>query len=355
MNNNVLSLFETTELKTPGTSTALGPTSRQDRKTRGSSELLGHLLWTSVSDCVRFEPSALRSLILSSGLDATALMPSAPRAASALTRAALASEVRRESLPGGEGLHANIIFRVAARGARQMVTETLNAQARLSYEPVAAIQTEESGELTAEKLLQSRPLHDVEYRALKKLQNLYEYEKIRHDADAARRALLKALRIARGIPLRASGGMYFVPISKQDTTQKLLTFIGKIRGEAEQAPGSSPNETHAARVELMDSAEYRSWVSVSLEDFIQKESEALIKEMTNLLKSDTTVTPKRQGSFLKRVRALRANVDEYENLLEYQATDARTSLELAGKEARKLLDKIEAPEPSENTPTQRAS
>lgn len=352
---NVLSLFDTTEeVETPGTATALGPNAREKlAKSKGQDDstedsILGHPLWTSVSDCVRFKPEALESTLVEAGLDPTQLVPQAPRAASALTRAATAAELKRQELekdPDGEPieaeLYANVIFRVAARGVKQMVTEILDAgENRLAYEPVAAIEVDEDGDLMLELLLQSRRLYEVEKHVLKNLHEYYAFERERHDADAVRRAMLRALRNSNSIPLRASGGMYFVQESKEDVTKKILDFISRVRKKAEKPPHGGSNETHAARVELMDSDEYRHWVTMSLEDFIEKESNALIKEMTDLIKSETPVTRKRQSKFIERVRALKADVAEYEELLQYRAVTARSNLDLAGKEARTLLERI---------------
>ena len=81
-------------------------------------------------------------------------------------------------------------------------------------------------------------------------------------------------------------------------------------------------------------------MALSLEDFIEKESSSLINEMTRILKTGAAVTRKRQATFVERVRALKTNVAEYEELLDFRATQARSNLELAGKEARTLLDRI---------------
>ena len=355
MNSTVLSLFDTSdELKRSGTTTALGPNAREERaratEQGDSSEalLLGHLLWTSVSEAVRFKPDALANVLRDAGLEPDALMPKAPRAASALSRAAAAAEVRRRSLDSDRGggpvigdLYVNVIFRTAARGVKQMVTETLDAeQNRLSYEPLAAVEVDEDGELEITRLSHITPLLAVEVEVLKDLRRYYAYEKPRHDGDAARRAMLRALRAVNSIPLRNSGGMYFVRRSKEDTTKSLLGFVAGVRARAELAPAGGKNESHAARVELIDSEDYRQWVALSLEDFIEKESASLINEMTRILKTGAAVTRKRQATFVERVRALKTNVAEYEELLDFRATQARSNLELAGKEARTLLDRI---------------
>lgn len=361
---NVLSLFDTTEkIETPGSATALGPNAREklakskQQDDAAEDTILGHLLWTSVSDCVRFKPEALESTLVDAGLDPTPLMPQAPRAASALTRAAAAAEVKHQELersPNGEPieaeLYANVIFRVAARGVKQVVTEILDAgENRLAYEPVAAIEVDEDGNLVLDRLLKTRKLYEVEKQVLKNLHEYYAFERTRHDADAVRRAMLRALRNSNSIPLRASGGMYFVQESKEDVTKKLLEFISRVRKKAERPPHGGSNETHAARVELMDSEEYRHWVTMSLEDFIEKESNTLIKEMTDLIKSETPVTRKRQSKFIERVRTLKADVGEYEELLQYRAVSARSNLDLAGKEARTLLERIAGAEIAPNS------
>lgn len=74
---------------------------------------------------------------------------------------------------------------------------------------------------------------------------------------------------------------------------------------------------------------------------MKKEAEALIKEMSSLIKGDKNVSGKRGRGFVERVRKLRENVAEYEELLHTQATDARARLDVATREARALLERIE--------------
>ena len=48
---------------------------------------------------------------------------------------------------------------------------------------------------------------------------------------------------------------------------------------------------------------------------------------------------------MERVRTLRENVSEYEELLEMQATEARAKLDIAAKEAKALLRSIQPQSP----------
>ena len=353
MHQAVLSLFEpadTTNGSTSAKLVALGPNAREaldDKRGGGAASeqtLLGHLLWWSVSDAVRLTPEKLIAALQDATLDPRPLLPHSPSAPSALTRASDAAEVGRRRIsedrngsPLDDEHFVNIMFRSAARGVKQMVTEVLDqANNRLFYQPLAGVELE-NGQLKIHKIVDGELLAP-EADSISNLRAYYEFEKDRHDGEAVRRILGRILTRAQAIPLRNSGGMYFVPREHDDEVEKMKSFVDSVRETAEDAPSRTARQSRATSVPLVDTVEYRAVLADSLEEHVQKEASSLIAEMTRLIKSETTVTQKRQRGYIERVKKLKDDVSSYEELLEIRATEARANLEIAMKEAVALLE-----------------
>ena len=374
MNQVTLDLFETAGHKPGGSpnAVALGPNARENlngkSRTGGPGSateevVLGELVWYSVSDAVRLTPDILKASIEAAGLEPKKLMPQAPTPPSALSRAADAAEVKGRRLLKGragetvyEDLYANVLLRSAARGVKQVVTEVLDAaNARLSYRPVATVSPgytngRPDGTIQVERRPQDGDVPDeelleAELDAISNLKTYYDFEKSRHDGEAARRVLGRILFEANAVPLRNSGGMYFVPRGHNAAAGSILDFIEEVRVRAESAPTRTPRASMSMKVPLVDREEYREVLAESVEYFVQKEAKSLIHEMSELLKSEKTVSVKRGKAFVERVRTLRENVGEYEELLEMQATEARAKLDIAAREAKALLRSIQPQSP----------
>ncbi|MDP9476016.1 MAG: hypothetical protein M3R38_10080 [Actinomycetota bacterium] len=369
MNQVALDLFETSQ--NPGNDPgfiALGPNAREglskpEGEGPGSATedvLLGELVWYSVSDAVRLTPETLATAIAAANLDAKRLTPHLPSPSSALSRAAEAAEAKHRRLPAarpaddGEveaALYANVLFRTASRGVKQLITEVLDAHnARLSYRSVARVSVgHKNGKPDGTVLVERRTddgdvsdgdLLDVEVDAIANLRSYYDFERRRHDGEAARRVLGRVLLEANAVPLRNSGGMYFVPRGHSAHASKILLFVEEVRTRSENAPTRTARASMAMKVPLVDREEYREVLAESLEFFVKKEAESLIKEMSSLLKADQSVSERRGRGFVERVRKLKENVAEYEELLQMHATQARANLDVAAREARALLGRV---------------
>ena len=316
--------------------------------TSGEDSMLGTLVWFSVSDAVRLTPDTLREAITEAGLEAAALMPQSRGGAAALSRASEAAEVRgarlyhdRHGAAIEKEMHANVLIRTAARGVKQIVTEILDAaERRLFYQPLATVKpTEDGGELEV-KVICDGQLLAVERAVVEHLRGYFDFEKDRHDAEGVRRVIGRVLYSAAAVPLRNSGGMYFIPRQHDYASRRLLSFVDEVRERAEDAPARKARPSRAMSVPLVDRQEYREVVSESLEEYVEKEAKALVKEMSGLLKGEQAVTPRRGRGFIERVSKLKEDVEAYEELLQMRASEARASLELAFKEARALFARV---------------
>lgn len=285
-------LFETSaDTDRDPNNVALGPNARQNLEAGGGpgngtqEVLLGELVWYSVSDAVRLTPETLEEAITAASLDAARYVPRLPTPPSALSRAAEAAEVKRRRLtedrsgnPVEEELYANVLLRTASRGVKQLVTEVLDAaNSRLSYRPVARVspgyengrpdgtvlveRDPEEGDVPDEQLLQA------EVNVIANLRTYYDFERGRHDGEAARRVLGRVLSEANAVPLRNSGGMYFVPRGHEDGARRILRFVEAVRVRAEDAPTRRARDSMAMKVPVADREEYRNVLADSVEHF----------------------------------------------------------------------------------------
>jgi hypothetical protein len=133
--------------------------------------------------------------------------------------------------------------------------------------------------------------------------------------------------------------MYFLNRGHAREVDELLAFVAKVADTAGSSPsrGNPAKKPRATTVPLVDREEYREVIADSLDDFVGKESRALINEMAALSSSGDPVTKKRAEKLIARVRELKTSVKEYEDLLETRATDARANLDVASKKALALL------------------
>ena len=323
---------------------------RPDRKTDdkgGEDQFLGTLLWFTISNAIRLKPKEMVATLEAASLNPHKLLPRPPGASGALTRAATDAEMGGVKLTAdrdGNTLdsdyHANILYRSTGRGVKQVVTEVLKDEGegstkRLFYQPLAAAHVE-NDRLKVE-LLHAEPLLPPEKESLKRLKRYFEFEKERYDGEAVRAIMGRTFDLAEAIPVRNSGGMYFIPREHNEYAENILTFVGEVRHRAEDSLRRKARPSTAFDLPLVDREEYRELLEDSLDDHIKKEAQSLIAEMKRALKSDTEITAKRQGKFVDRVKALKANVKTYEELLQMEATRARDNLDVAMKQARSLL------------------
>ena len=353
----VLELFESSDTVLEGKKAsvvAIGPRMRKGGdgpgNPPGEEQVLGQLLWYSISDALRMTPETLSAAIAGAGMEPNALLPRAPTSSAALSRAAAAAERRgvplqkaRDGSPFDEERSLDVHFDSTGRGNKQAVTVILDPEARrLSYEPFASVGVTHhpgvpDGTLKVESLLEGAGALQAETDVLAELRQNYAFERNRHDGEAIRRVINRALFDARAIPLRNSGGMYFVNRDHAREIGELLAFVAGVGATATSSPARQARKPRATTVPLVDREEYREVIADSLDDFVDKESRALISEMAALSSSGDPVSKKRAEKLLSRVRELKGSVKEYEELLETRATDARANLDVASKKALALL------------------
>ena len=308
--------------------------------------LLGYLFWYSVS-----EAEVRREDLIGAMADAGLEEGFAPgeisardafrRATSSLQRSRVPVDSRSQSrLFGTERRHANLLVRdVRTTGksvVRQVLREVVDAVgATLEHRAVGQFELSASGEMRAYPL--AAGLLEEEEEILGTGLSAFERARTHHDAGAVRRTVQRALSACSPVGLRTSGGVYFLPRAHEPELRAIERFVGELKdrlnGEAKR--------TLVMAVELVDREEYRDAIAASLDEQVESEANALIREMGEILRKQPRITRLRQEDLFERVRALKCSVAEYEALLEREIADARANLELAQEEAMSLLSRVE--------------
>src|SRR5829696_6279811 len=296
--------------------------------------LLGYLFWYTVS-----EADLRREDLIGAMLDAGLKASFAPgeisardafrRATSSLQRSRVPVDSRSQSkLFGTERRHANLLVRdVRTTGRsvlRQLVREVVDAVgATLEHRAVGQFELSASGEMRAFPL--AAGLLEEEEEILQAADAAFERARAHHDAGAVRRTIQRALSACSPVGLRASGGVYFVPMAHEPELRAIERFVGELKDRLiEEA-----KRTLVMAVELVNREEYRDAIAASLDEQVDREANALIREMGKILRKRSKITRRRQEDLFGRVRTLKGSVAEYEALLEREIADARANLELA--------------------------
>ncbi len=332
---------------------ALGAGSVGDHEQRLA--LLGYLFWFSVSE-MGVEREDLIGAMEDSGLE----MRFAPgevsardafrRATSSLARSGVPMEENSQSrLFGTERRRANLLIRdVRTSGKciiRQVVREAVDSVgATLEHKVVAQLELTTTDGIVAFPL--TSELLEDERNLLSKARPTFEKARLSYDSGAVRRMVFRIVSECAPVPLRASGGVYFVPAKHEPTIRCVERFVAELKDklkqrESEESERRGLDRTLVMAVELVDRDDYRDAIAASLDEQVDREANALIREMADILKKQRSITKRRQEDFFARVRRLKKAVSEYEVLLEREVTDARANLELAQREAVSMLSKIE--------------
>jgi len=319
--------------------------------------LLGYLFWFSVS-----EMAVGREDLIGAMEDSGLQMRFAPgdvsardafrRATSSLARSGVPMEENSQSrLFGTERRRANLLIRdVRTRGKciiRQVVREVVDSVgATLEHKVVSQLELTATDGIVAFPL--TSELLEEERDLLSKVRPNFEKARFSYDSGSVRRMVFRVLSECALVPLRASGGVYFVPAKHEPTIRCVERFVAELKdslkrriSESEESEHRGLDRTLVMAVELVDRDDYRDAIAASLDEQVDREANVLIREMADVLKRQRSITKRRQEDFFARVWSLQKSVSEYEVLLEREVSDARANLELAQREAVSMLSRIE--------------
>jgi len=321
-------------------------------ETQGAARLkiLGTLINMSVPQG-NYPREAVLAAMRDAGLD-EGHAPREPTGRDAFRRATRSLAVSRvpvdtpspTRLFGNERRYANILIRDArTRGqsiVRLAVREVVDsAGATLSHLPVAHLELTGGGALEAYPLV-ARLLPEEE-RLVEEAAEAYERARNHHDDAAVRNVITRAFDAGKGLSLLPSGGAYFVPAEHEGVALAVGRFAGELNDRLAATGEAGPRRIILMPTDLVDRESVRDDLACALAERVRKDARSLAGEMAELLNSGKKITERRQADLFERVRALKTYVSDYEAILEREVTDNRADLELAQRQAVKLLSRVE--------------
>jgi hypothetical protein len=180
-------------------------------------------------------------------------------------------------------------------------------------------------------------LYQDEIKAMKNV--TLEFEKCRQSYNGrhVRELVQGILSECDPVSVRPSGGVYFVPEKFGETVQSLSEMVKIISQYSINAERS-----RLYSVPVIDAQEHRVMVAESLEDQVKNNSQSLVSEMTNVLKSGRNITQKTAEQYINKVKDLKKLVANYSEMLNTEILNVDEIMSIAMQQARKLLDSVEA-------------
>lgn len=298
---------------------------------------LGRLLWFTITD-MKITREDLYNAFVDSGLS-TRFLPKPINFRDAFRRASSECEVKGIFLEDGRSL--NILVREVLmdrkRIVRQLVREIVDSKnRRLEYRAVAELEVDENGDLHVSHL---DNLNKYEVKTINKIERNYKEAKIHYNGRHIREIVVNVLKELNPISVRPSGGVYFVPEKYADT----VTALGKFAKYVAKY-GTTGNYTRVWNIPVVDTDEQRQMVTESLEDHVRVESEALLRELAEAMKSKSGVTPNVVQTYVEKLNKLKSMIKDYEEMLEEKIETVRVTLQFAEKGVKNLLDKMDVQE-----------
>lgn len=314
---------------------------------------LGYLVWYSVSE-VKITQEELQKLALNANLPEKYL-PAPIRPVDAYRRAT--SEVQGVLRSSNEITESLMVREVCADKesvVRHIVKETADKQNKtLSYQ-------EKCGTLVYDRESESLVAGDFTdpdaESAAERAKALFDIYRRYYTSDHVRRMIKSVLSECQALPLRPSGAVYFIPKKYEQEIQSLGDFVKNLPDEAV--------EFH--KMPVVDMEEQRQMLEQKLRTYIEAEVARIrqslgadpetlaakqnlkdaVAHFAHVLQKDTV----KKGAVeeaVKQFRALSVQVREYEELLEANLSEVRSTLDVLREQVRAILDRAEPYEQGE--------
>jgi hypothetical protein len=301
-------------------------------------EFLGRILWFTISDCkVSFEE--LKTAFKAAGIDEKYL-PKEISPRDAFRRATKVAEAKRIKLD--DDTYLNLLVREVKMAddeiVRQLVREVVDSKnTRLEYLPVVEFGLKNDTDFSADCMIDTLALYQEEIKAMKNV--TIEYEKCRQNYNGrhVRELVQGILSGCDPVAVRPSGGVYFVPEKHGETVQSLSDMV-KILSQY----SINSERSRLYSVPVIDAKEHREMVAESLEDQVKNNGQSIVSEMANVLKSGRNITQKTAEQYINKVKDLKSMVAKYSDMLQTEILNVDEIMDIAMKQARKLLDTVEA-------------
>lgn len=307
---------------------------------------LGHLIWFSVGD-LEITRQDIEDLAHKTNLPDRFLPPQI-RPVDAFRRAT--AEVGG-AISEGEEISESILVREVSSDkegvTRHLVRETADKKnKRLSYAHCGTFIYDRERES-----MRGTAYAEEVSPAVQKASVLFQKYKYYYTADHIRRMVKHALAECQSVPLRTSGAVYFVPKRYGERIRSLRDFVKCLSGE----------NTEIHLMPVVDMEEQREMLEEKLRSHVTAEVTRIgsalggnvdvlsvksslkdtAAQFASTLKGNPEISKTLVSSAVEHLQSLSLQVREYENLLETNLSEVRSSIDIIRTQVRAMLNKVE--------------
>jgi len=315
-----------------------------NNNTDNTNNILGNLLWFTVSDLEVLRTDLVK-LVQHSGVPEK-YIPAPIRPTDAFRRAT--SEVGGVINSVGDETTVLMVREVLSDEesvVRHMILEIRDKKnIRLSYNQVGTIIFDRR----TETMITSASDNSAQIAAVK-AKMLFDRYRDYYGADHIRRMVKTVLDDCQAVGVRPSGGVYFVPRQYESTARALSSLIKTLPG----------NTVELHLVPLMDATEQREMIEDKLRNHVlsqvsqigsmlggdasvlgvKKTLKSLSVEFASVLREQPSVSKVTASNAIHQLQGLKAQIGEYEGLLETNLGEVRSTLDVLRRQVRTMLDR----------------
>ena len=297
-------------------------------------EALGHLTWYTIFDTELDRATLLERL---EQCDLTDFAPAVIQAGDAFRRATHTLE--QLHVAQDDATFVNWLVREVRSTdqqiVRHLVRETVDAaNVRLDYQAVLALSLDKATStfvthpLTVTVTQTEQAAADDARSAFARYQGAYQGRHLRE-------LVLRVLKSVNPVPVRPSGGVYFVPAPGTETLRRLQSFITTL----------APSQCWALPV--ADEGDTRQVLTQTLDETVTHTADQVVTTLARLLDRRKTLTLTDQLRAAQEFKRLHTLVTQYQALLDDRLLAAQATLQAAEAQMRSLLaDPVLTPEVS---------
>lgn len=286
------------------------------------TNIIGYLTWYSIAEG-NYEREDLRKNIINAGLDER-YMPKKIRGSDAFRRATKAIE--RFKIQIAEGVFENYLIRNVSssqeRTQRNLVREIRDTKGNtLNYDSAVA-------ELVYDRkqeqfIVQKSPLDGgIAEELIEEAQKLYGEYLTHHNANVIRSSILSALKDMAPVPVRPSGGVYFIPAKHEEKLSAMIRFLNSL------------GRSEGVMIPLIDIKDNRNMVEQKLNEHLRNTFEYCV----NLLRNPNTQKVQIKTA-IEDAKRIVADFKMYREIVTGGIDDMENKLDLIRQQIQLLLEK----------------
>lgn len=310
-----------------------------------TDNVLGNLVWFSVSDMEILRDDLVK-LALNVGLPER-YVPSPIRPSDAFRRATSeVSGILRAGEDITEVLMVREVLSSEERVVRHLIKESRDKKnIRLNYEQIGVVEYERQWGTVS-----TTSFTDEAKPALVKAEALYGKYRDYFVGDHLRKMIKTVLGECQAVGVRPAGAVYFTPQVYENTVKAMNSLVKMLPGNAIEMhylPVINADEQKQMLEEKLKShvltqvSQIGSMLGGNSEVLsVTKTLKSLASEFAATLRDQKVVSKAMANNAIYQLQGLKEQVGEYENLLETNLGEVRSTIDVLRKQVRIMLDRV---------------